>query len=173
MKKTFKHKKLWLRVLGFLPILCIVFCIQIVIIHKSPVSDSAVYMLDGGIICLFIYIYYKLTEKYNWYIQNGEYWVDNDKLLFRIRKGTSKIKFDEINEIFMTKNSYIGLRHVVLEIKYGKKKIKLISIPISKETEPYETQFMDIFRIIRANSKQLKAVKNVSGNEVDYWLKTS
>ena len=169
MTNTFQYQKFWLRALGSLVVLPVALFIQNVVIHPLPIADIIVYAIDLCIIFAFLLIYYNITAKYNWYIRNGEYWVKDDTLFLLINSNTLQIKFNEINEIFMQKNSSAGI-HAILKIKYGKKNIKLISPPISYHTKLEETQFMDIFNIIRSNAKQLQIVKDTWGTEIDYWL---
>jgi len=170
MTNTFQYQKFWLRALGSFVVLPVALFIQHVVINPLPIADIVVYAIDLCIILSLLSIYYTITAKYNWYIRNGEYWVKDDTLFLLINSNTLQIKFNEINEIFMQKHSSAGI-HAILQIKYGKKNITLISPPISYHTKLDETQFMDIFNIIHSNAKQLQIVKDIWENETDYWLK--
>ena len=121
--------------------------------------------------CLALYKYFKISEKYKWYIRNGEYWIDEDTLIFDIKNKTVKIKFSDINEIFMCKKNSFGLCHVILSMTWNNKKIKLISVPMDSAVKIYETEFMDIFKIVKTHSENLKVVKDISEENTDYWLK--
>lgn len=140
------------------------------IVHKLSILDELIYTIDCLIILLFLAIYYKVTQKYSWYIINGEYWIDEDELIFNIKNKLIKIKFCHIDEIFMAKNNLIGSYHTILLIKWNKKKIKLISKPMYKCNEIYDEQFVEIFKLIKNHSKKLSTVKDLQGNDIDYWL---
>ena len=171
MKTHIQYQKIWVRVFGFTPIAVLAYLVQTQLIHKLLLPDSLIYTICGIVILLFLSIYCKATEKYNWYIRNGEYWVNEDILIFNIKGKLVKIKFCDINEIFITKNNLVGSHHAILLIKWNKEKFKLISVPISKETKIYETEFMEIFKIVKMHSNNLKAVKDLQGDNTDYWLK--
>ena len=42
---------------------------------------------------------------------------------------------------------------------------------MDKETKIYETQFMKIFKLVKTHSTNLKIVKDLQGDDTDYWLK--
>lgn len=171
MKTYFQYQKIWIRVFGFIPIDILVYLIQMQLFHKLLLPDSLIYIINGLIMILFLSIYCKSTEKYNWYIRSGEYWVDKDTLIFNIKGKLVEIKFCDINEILIVKNNLVGSHHTILLIKWNKEKLKLISTPITKETEIYETEFMEIFKLVKTYCTNLDVVKDLWGNDTDYWLK--
>lgn len=171
MKTYFKYQNLWIRVFFFIPVAILVYLIQTRLIHKLVLSDGLIYIIDGFIILLFLGLYYKVTEKYNWYIRSGEYWIEKDILIFNLNDKLVEVKFDDINEIYMGKNNLFESYHVILLIKWNKKKFKLISTPMHKDTEIYETEFMKISKLVENYSTKLKVVKDFKGNNTDYWMK--
>ena len=171
MRNTFKHQRLWLRVMGALPVGILAYLFQINIIHKLVLSDNIVILLDTILILLSLSTYYDLTKKHSWYICEGEYWIEENSIFLKINKKIIKIPFENLHEIFMCKKNLLGSNFVLLQIKYGNEKLKLYSSTISKKDELYETEFMDIYKTLKINATNLQIVKDVWGNEIDYWLK--
>lgn len=169
MRKTFKYHQLWVMMLGCLLITPIILYI-IFKISTLSLSNDAAFVIDTCIIYLFFYTYCKLTTKYNWYTYDGEYWAQYDNLVIQKHKSKLKIKFDDIDEIFITKRNYIGC-HAILIIKYGKKKLKFISPPINDKTELNDTQFMAVSNLIENNAKHLQTVNYITDDQVIYCMK--
>lgn len=171
MKIKFKYQNTWIRLFGFIPIAILVYIFQLKLINDLLILDILAYILYALTMIIPMLIYYKITEKYSWYIRNGEFYVNEDKLIFNIKNKSIEIKFSDITEIFLSKDNICGSYCILLNIKWNKEQFGLFSIPLDKGFNIKETQFMDIFEIVKINCKDLDIVKDVWGESTEYWLK--
>ena len=99
-------------------------------------------------------IYYKYTQHHKWFIRSGAYWVKDGIVYIEKENKTHALK--NIKWLNGTTVSAYGMAKAgMLVIRYGKKKITLVSSFVSEESF-LDSKLFPLFEVILANNPELK-----------------
>ena len=167
-KREFEYQRYILRLVTIVPLLALMYAIYMVF---NVGKDTGLIMMMLLVLLNIIVLvgYYKLTERVPFFKSTGYYYMDEGNVHINI--GKKEYVLDDLKEVFSYQSSLFGSMMYCMQIKNGKKKINIYSLPTKKEARFMECSTYHLFKYIISNNKQLKNVKNKSGTFNSEWYK--
>lgn len=167
-KQRFQYQIWWLRWIWCLP-----FVFFLILVHRLLdyiiFDDVLYYMIGILIILLGIDIFFSRTIGNRFYLKNGSYWIDDNKIHIQINKKTYIL--NDINEIFICQKRLLSSKFVLLQIKTDSHKLKLYSKFLQNNETMKDSDLMNLFYFIQKRTSYLKKEKDITGTESDFWYK--
>lgn len=163
-KKEFEFQYYYRKWLAALPILLLMFWINLWLVEKIQ-NKFGIYPISGIIMIVLLTIYYNFTKKR--FIGRGFYYKKGDTIVIEVGKKTYTI--DEVKEIMGTVRNVYSHRIAILFIDTGTEKIKIFSKSLDDGQVFKNSSIYGVYEFIAAN-RNLKDVKILNG-ETEYWKK--
>lgn len=167
MKKlSFRFQYYYMRWICALPCLIIALLLNNVIIRYIQ-REIMIYILCGIMMVVFMKIYYYFIRKFGWFMGEGYYWAENEKLYIQVDKKIMEI--DSVKELLGDVVDIYSNRCASLMIDTGKKKYKIFSEQLDDRKQFREASIYPIYQFI-ISKFDLKPVE-VMNQKTDYWYK--
>ena len=122
------------------------------------------YILICGIIMLiWLYIYYKFTQKYKWFERKGAYWIKDEIVYIQIQN-----KIYELNKVDSLRGTTVSVYGMakagMLVIQSEEKKIVLVSSQTKSVDSFADSELLRILEKILEHNTELK-----KDDVLDFW----
>lgn len=163
MEKTeFTYQKFNLRIGISVLILPIVQIIRIMILRPLGISEG-LYIAMGAMITVGgLMLYYKRSEKLNFFFRKGCYWEENGTVC--IQRGKKVKQITDVDWLRGTNTFAYGLRVAMLVVQCGRQKTILFSRSLEEEMEFSSTELYPLYQLILKNNPKLEKDENLP-----YW----
>ena len=166
MDKTLFTYQRWFLRIGCAGIaLPFILIIQVLVAELMNIEyANFLYNLIFGIIMLiWLYIYYKFTQKHNWFERTGAYWIKDGTVYIQKQKKVYEIK--KVKWLRGTTISAYGMAKAgMMVIKFDKKKIVLVSSQTISVDTFANCELLHIFETIFQYNTDL-----IKDDALEFW----
>lgn len=120
-------------------------------------------LICAAIMLIWLYIYYKFTQKHTWFEREGFYWVE-DGIVY-IQKQNKIYELKDVKWLRGTTVSVYGMaKSGMLVIQFEKNKIVLVSSQNTSVDSFADSELLPLFEMILEYNAELK-----KDDTLDYW----
>ena len=167
-KITFTYQRWFLRIGCAGIALPFVFIIQLFVAKLMDIEYANPWycLICATIMLIWLYIYYKFTQKHPWFERTGAYWIEDGTVY--IQKQNKIYELKKVNWLRGTTVSVYGMvKAGMLVIQFGKKKIILVSSQTTSVDSFANCKLLHMFETILEYNSEL--IKN---DEFDFWYES-
>lgn len=164
-KKDFTYQRWFIRIfcsgIGF-PLLLLA---QFMIAKIMKIKNANIWYILFCAITAFgwFFIYYKFTQRKNWFERKGTYWIENEVVYIQIKNRVYILK--DVKWLRGTTVSVYGIaKSGMLVVQFGKKKIFLVSSSTTPVDNFSNSDLLYLFETILEYNPKLK-----KDDTFDFW----
>ena len=164
-KNLFTYQRWFLRVICSGIALPLILIVQLLVAESLGIKNANFwyFLICGTIMLIWLYVYYKYTQKHKWFERTGAYWI-KDGIVY-IQKQNKIYELKKVNWLRGTTVSVYGIaKSGMLVIQSEKKKIVLVSSQATSVDSFADCELLHIFEKIVENNTELK-----KDDVVDFW----
>ena len=165
-KKEFSYRKFWVVMLWAILILVPGMFFMPDFFEKA--DGILYYALNILITIVALFIFWRLTDYLPGIKMTGCYYRENGRTV--LEYGGEKKILDNVEELMLT-DRQASSRGIDLMIRNNGEKIDFLSEALSEDIDIETTVFYDIFTQVLEENPQLEIVKDIWGEDTDYWYK--
>ena len=166
MEKTlFTYQRWFLRVICSGIALPLILIVQLLVAESMGIKNANFwyFLICGTIMLIWLYVYYKYTQKHKWFERTGAYWI-KDGIVY-IQKQNKIYELKKVDWLRGTTVSVYGIaKSGMLVIQSEKKKIVLVSSQATSVDSFADCELLHIFEKIVENNTELK-----KDDVLDFW----
>ena len=166
MEKTlFTYQRWFLRVICSGIALPLILIVQLLAAESLGIKNANFwyFLICGTVMLIWLYVYYKYTQKHKWFERTGAYWI-KDGIVY-IQKQNKIYELKKVNWLRGTTVSVYGIaKSGMLVIQSEKKKIVLVSSQATSVDSFADCELLHIFEKIVENNTELK-----KDDVLDFW----
>ena len=164
-KNLFTYQRWFLRVVCSGIALPLILIVQLLAAESLGIKNANFwyFLICGTVMLIWLYVYYKYTQKHKWFERTGAYWI-KDGIVY-IQKQNKIYELKKVNWLRGTTVSVYGIaKSGMLVIQSEKKKIVLVSSQATSVDSFADCELLHIFEKIVENNTELK-----KDDVLDFW----